>query len=66
MLKKCPFCGHDPKMVEWENGCDIMFYVECQYPFCPVTLATRLFKTPTQAKIAWNTRKGENNEKVYH
>jgi hypothetical protein len=55
-LKPCPFCGSEPRCVEF-NG---LFIVVCgKGEECEVLPKTRFFKTAQLAIEAWNRRSSD-------
>ena len=58
-LKRCPFCGSEPKLIEvGENGFPQFnkFVIHCQNENCIVQPITRRFDDANKAINTWNRR----------
>lgn len=61
-LKKCPFCGQEPKMLEYFEDMQegTRYYVICGNPQCHIVVHTIKYHTPEQAVREWNKQREES------
>lgn len=59
-LKGCPFCGGRAHLYAYGHRDGERFRVTCGT--CSAEVDTGAFKTPDEARDAWNRRDGEQNE----
>ena len=58
-LKRCPFCGGEAKLTKFKPFNEYEFFVECMNVSCAVIPKTWIYKTETEAIVAWNNRVDE-------
>lgn len=59
-LKPCPFCGHEAEIVSFTlNSGGRVWYVQCPWTDCEVSIETFDRDTPQEAAELWNRRVGE-------
>ena len=59
-LKVCPFCGKRAEVYKTE-GVPGRYYIGCTREKC--VIQNRTYTRKVQAMIAWNRRKGEEDER---